>query len=391
MEAAAQFEYPLPILAIDTDKIVIETSELYEGSLLVKNAGGGTLSGRITSNVSGLTFSPDTFDTNETRVYYNFTLDLYKTGDIIHSNAVIMSNGGEKYIPIYIKILFPTLVTKEDAVLTDLNDFYDYALKYPAAARQLFVSRDFMIWLVNINYEFPEIFEQLINDPNKERALDNFFILSKLKSRASLAFFDKRLEVRLKPGEKSMYYGSFQLTRLGHGYIEASLHLKNDAPWLRLGRTEISGGDFGTADTLSVSYSVDPLQLKSRFASETVCIAGEGGLELPVAVKTYSPISFRLSKETFIFQDVGEVLVYNNTGVDATVELSCKDSYVKFKARRFFVGAYGQIPFDIKITALQHAQFVLKKQPCVNTEIYIRAVYGSSVVTRTLRVTVCEF
>ena len=54
MDLIQQLEYPLPVLKILAEKIVIETSGSENGSLLVDNIGGGMLSGRAMSNSPAL-------------------------------------------------------------------------------------------------------------------------------------------------------------------------------------------------------------------------------------------------------------------------------------------------------------------------------------------------
>ncbi|MCL2699972.1 MAG: DUF5717 family protein, partial [Defluviitaleaceae bacterium] len=243
MDLIQQFEYPLPMLKILAEKIVIETSGNEKGALLVDNIGGGLLNGRVMSNSPALKFRETEFSGNQISLDYTCDTEGLKPGDVVHSEIVVMSNGGEKAIPLIIKVIPASIVTAEDIKLTSLKDFLAYAKKYPAQARRMFTSPDFAVWLTNMSYEYMDIFEHLVHDANKERALENFFILSKLKNRAVLSIDRKTFYIDVGPEQKDLITGEITVRKTGWGFVEADI-TADDEDWLAVSPDRLTTGRF---------------------------------------------------------------------------------------------------------------------------------------------------
>jgi len=52
---------------------------------------------------------------------------------------------------------------------------------------------------------------------------------------------------------------------------------------------------------------------------------------------------------------------------------------VRFAARSYIVGAYGEIPFEIKLSAFLSAQLFFRKTAYMKTALEVRAVAGGHV------------
>lgn len=389
MEIMEQFEYPLPVLDIDTEKIVIETTGSCEGSFKIKNAGGGLLSGSIMSNSRAITFYPDSINKNDINVTYQVNPDVYKVGDVIHTGVVIMSNGGEKIIPIIIKITPPAIITKEDVKISTLKDFMAYSRRFPLPARQLFMSKDFMMWLISIEYEFMEAFEQLTKDPVKERAVDNFLILSGLKKKTKIMLLEDKIEVSLKPLQKGIYYGAIPIKKSGYGYVEEEVYTKNGAPWLKLSTDKVISADFGGEETAEIRFSIDTVLIKTKYAAETVCVGGDG-CRACITVKRLPFLQVKLSKESFAQEDKGWIKITNHAGCDLMLDILLQDTFIKLEGKKYFVGEYAEIPFEVKLSAFQAAQMSIRKQPYLNTIISIRGNLDGTPIRKNVSLSVGE-
>lgn len=382
MDIREQFEYPLPVLKTEVEEIEIEAYGAYTGGILVANDGGGLLTGRIESNSPSVTFTPRQFTGNEIKVSYSLSLEHYRPGDIIRTGAVIMSNGGEKILPIIVKIIAPAIITKEGFKIAGLNDFFSYGEEYPIPARQLLMSREFMEWLLGIGYKHMEVFEQIIKDPNKERALDNFFIISKLKEKTTLALLEKKVALTVAPCEKEPVPGVIPVQRTDKGFVEAEIKVKHESPWIKLVGNRLTGADFQENNLALIRYYAEPALLPGRYGRDIVMIGD--GLAVPVTLKKSKLLLFTLSKEIYGFDDVGEITVFNNSGRDLKLEIATGDTYLKFEGKKYFIGAAAKIPFTTKVTALTAAQLSLKKQPFIHTSIEIKTIIADEVYKKTL-------
>lgn len=393
-----RFEYPLPVLSVNTDLLVIETKDRYEGWIKIKNTGGSTLSGRILSRSRSITFEPSTWESNEADIAYRFTPDAsdgWKPGDVLDTCAIICSNGGEKKIHITVKLTKMAITTPENITVANVRDFYDYAAKYPAQARRLFTDSEFYMLLLATGFEYMEAYEQLHKDMNRDRAMDNFFILAGLKKKTSLSVPKRYLEFTRKPIDTAMIYGNFLVHKSDSGFFEAPLTTQNNAPWLALSADRLITSDFNDADAAVVNFSIDPLRIRGRYAREMVIIGaeaetdGENAVEL--VFKRLAPLTVRLPREAYHFEDQGVVEVVNNTGGDLLLELFCEDSFVRFAARKYYVGERHEVPFDIKLSAFMAAQLMFRKLPFLRTSIEVKTVYRDTVLRKKLPITVGEW
>jgi hypothetical protein len=384
MELIKQLEYPLPILKILAEKIVIETSGSEDGSLLVDNIGGGILSGRVMSNSPALRFRDPEFSGNQVSIVYTCSTDGCKPGDVIQSEIVVMSNGGEKSIPLIIKVIPAMIVTAEDIKITSQKDFLAYAKKYPAQARKLFTSPEFMMWLSDMGYEFMDIFEYLVRDSNKERALENFFILGKLKNRAVLSIANKTHYINVNPEQKDLITGEITVHKTGWGYIEADVITDGGEDWLSVTPECLSAGMFSQKDIALIKYSINTAKLKGKMSRADIRISG--GLQAALVVKKKTHISISSDKSCYDSEDSGKLRVVNNCGGDIMLDISVRDGFVKFEGKRYYMGATAEIPFNVKLSTLQMAQIGLKRQPFFETEIYVTTNIGSKQIKRTVRV-----
>lgn len=369
MDIVELFESPLPVLSTDIEKIAVETAGNYEGSFVIKNNGGGELSGKILSNSSVIKFTPDSFNSKRTTVFFTLDISIYKPGDIIKTSAVIMSNGGEKIIPVVIKALPFCIETKENFKITSLKDFYRYAKKYPISARHVFMTQDFSAWLMGILYPHMDSYEKLSRDPNKERALDNFFILNKLKKQSYLTPVEKSVSITVNPYKDNVVGGSLTIHRSVWGYSEASLVKESGAKWLTLDKEKLTSQDFDENNTASVGYRIETRFLTGKTACERIIV--DKNSYVTIYVKKHPPLSVNLSNETFLPNDKGYLSVTNNTGKDIVIDVSATESFLRFEGGRYFIGGFAKIPFDIKITSLQSAQFMFKRRPSVTAAILV--------------------
>jgi len=381
----ANMTFPPPILHADIDSIKIETNDSHSGSFTIKNIGGGTLSGHVLSRFSGLVFEPTTWTGNRQTICYTLGAAGLPSGTA-EGIFYISSNGGEIELPVSATLSKMTIATDEGHTITSLADFFEYAQAHPAQARRLFVDGEFYMLLLAIGYQYMEVYEALHKDSNRERAMDNFFILSGLKPRTTLCIPNRRLVFTQNPNDTTMLYGNIQVYKSDFGYADAQV--TTSVPWLNFYASRLTTSDFKDTLSAALHFSIDPTQIAENYVREQVTIGTD---IIEISYRRNPPLSMKLSRTTYRFDDSGTIDITNNTGQDMRVEVFCPESYVRFSAKSYLVGANGQVPFGIKLSPFLSAQLFFRKLPYMKTELEIKATVPGAVYVKKLPVVVGEW
>ena len=391
MDVKNLFEYPLPIINKEQNKIFIEASKIHKGTLTIKNDGGSVLEGRIMSNSHFLVFEPEYFNGNICEIDYTMDLNIYNTEDMIHADAVIVSNGGEHTIKFLIKITPHILETKEGHKITSLKDYLTLYKKNSIAAKQLFASYDFMVWLYESGYEYMDLYEHFKSDANKERGLNNFFIFNKLKNKSILSLKDEDINIKINPYVGKIYTGVITVKKVGFGFIQEKLVLENKSPWLKLEKEEITAGDFKTSDTINIAYTIDKSLIRKNIENDTVMLTnGIGKVNVSVAVSKF--LGVKLEREYIDIKDNGYIIVNNYSGQPIDIEIIPKDSFLKFESNAYKINRNVKLEFNIKLskTQLLFQKSIIKK-PIFETEIDVKSYFQDKTYIKTLKLTVGNF
>ena len=392
--AIESLEYPLPQLDVDTEHIFLD----HESRFNIQNTGGSLLAGRILTSMPSLTATPSQFEDNNISVvlrYNESETDGYKPGETIETSIIITSNGGEKTIPVTIRLSQMAINTPDGWAIYNINDFYEYSQKNPIHARRVFTTSEFYMLLLTTGYKYMDIYENLHKDVHRERAMDSFFVLSGLKGKTTISLPRDKMEYSQKPFDYSMIYGSFIVQKSDWGFFEAPVSTAYGATWLKLFSERLITTDFNEANAGVVKFTIDPLSINGRYATETVIIGGKndagGNKTIEIIFRRPPLIKTRLNKEAFRYTDQGVIDVTNNTGEKLLVELFCKDSYVRFDNKKVYIEEHGSIPFIIKLSKFMAAQLKIKKQAVIKSSIEIKTHIGDKLHKSELAIMVGEW
>jgi len=367
------YEYPLPTLEVSTTSLSLDANNP-QGSFTIKNSGSGQLTGYILSRQNGLTFTPSHFKGNSQIISYNLSSDAFSSaGKIQETRAYICTNGGELTLPVYINPSPMNIPTEEGRQITHIKDFYYYAQAHPQEARRLFTSSEFYMLLLSTGYPYMEIYESLHKDPNRERAMDSFFILSGLKTKTNLSLETESINILLKPSEKPQAY--FYVSKSDSGYADAPISALDSAPWLNFSANRLASADFDKDNRARVGLTINPALVPGSFARTRILIGPEpkSGNILNLTVSRTAPLILRLNREGYRYEDRGSIEVENNTGSDMTIDLACRDRFVRFFIGTYTVGATHSIPFEIRPSAFTSTRKLFRKLPYISTYVDIRA------------------
>ena len=241
--------------------------------------------------------------------------------------------------------------------------------------------------LLSTGYEYMEVYESLHKDPNRERAMDNFFILSGLKTKTQLTLETNHLNIIQKPTESSFH--TIQIQSSDNGYADSPI-TTGGAPWLTLDTTRLISNSFNN-NKATLGFTIDPAQMPNAFASEQIQIGPEPSNTLTLSVRKAPPFTLRLSRTGYRYEDRGTIEVENNTGMNMTVEVYSRERYVRFYTSAYTIGPAHSIPFEIRPQAFASAQRIFRRLPYISTYVDLRAHCPGQVFQKRLFLTIGEW
>ena len=102
-------------------------------------------------------------------------------------------------------------------MIANIAEFYEYSLVNSDGARRMFTDSEFYMLLLATGYPYLEVYENLHKDANRERAMDNFFILSGLKEETKVFAKQRKLEFASSINEPLK--GRFEVRKTDVGYV----------------------------------------------------------------------------------------------------------------------------------------------------------------------------
>jgi len=228
-----------------------------------------------------------------------------------------------------------------------------------------------------MQYEHMEMYEHFSRDPNKERAVDHFLILNKLKDKAAVyaSNADIQIPVRADAPDET---GCITLRRSTWGYLDVTLQAPEAAKWLKLTKERLTSADFNENGEAEVFFIVLPKLLTMKRQTARVAVLAEGLPvdEIRITAARHAGVTAKADREFYGFADAGKLLVSNRTGADLAVEIYAADSFVKFDHMKYPVGETAAIPFSIELSGLQTVQAALRKRAFMESEVQVRWVSG---------------
>lgn len=371
------FEYPLPKIQVDLQKISINTSNQTEGKFNIKNIGGGELKGQVLTNTNCIILHNEVFESNNIDIHYYITPSIYNNGDFIKSEIIIISNGGEIIIPIEIKIFKSNYLQYVNNKFYTIKEFYDFYTKNHKEAIKLFNSFEFVIWLKNIKFKHIDIVENFLKDSNKQRAIDNFFVLSKVKEKASFFILENKIIYDYYTLNDETF-GNIKLKLDGQGYFENKILKDNNCDWFFIQNEIINSKDFDENGEFNLKYKIIKHYIKNLFQKTKIKFSNKAEF-IDIEIYKKFPINFVLEKYYYEMFDTGIFKIYNNFYENVFIEILPKDTFIKFEKEKYLIKEYQEIKFNIKITGFLKAQIDFNKTPFISTDILINAIIKNKV------------
>ena len=372
-------EYPLPNIKINVDKIAINMNEKIDGFINIKNIGGGILSGEIISNTDCVVLDRESFEGNDINIFYSLDTSLYSGGDFIKSSIIILSNGGEICLPVFINILKLDYLKCGEDKIYEIKDFYNYYLKDYVEAIRIFYSYEFILWLKNIQFKHIHIVEEILKDANKQRAIDNFFVLAKMKEKAYIKIEQKHFKYKYFTANKNKeIIGYIPIKLIGTGYFEDEITIENDVDFIQILKNKINNRDFDKNGFYNLEFKIIKEKIENFFERKKI-IFNKSKETVIIELNKKKPIEIIFEKDYFSYVDKGLLKVLNNTEEDIIIEILPKDTFVFFEGKKYLLSKYTEIGFEIKVSPFLKAQMDFVKNPNIKSEILIKTFIKDSI------------
>ncbi len=390
MDFIEQLEYPLPILRAGLDQLTVETTlSGTTGSFTVENIGGGVLEGSVMSHNPCLRFNQERFKGNRLTLSYHIQPTGYRLGEVMRTSLVLMTNGGEKTVPVTVRILPPALLTEEGLELSCLKEFAAYAQQEGNRRKGavLFASSAFLPWLMQLGFEQPDLYTFINQDDNKERALYNFLYANGLVGKPLLTCQNPRIIIEVLPNVLEMLTGRVEIVKSGWGFVAEELVMpsETECPWLDVAPKKLTMADFDGIDSALLTYRINTGRLSGGI--QTACVK-LGDVSLRFEVRRQKAFHCSLSQPFFGFDDTGLLCFENRLGKPVNVVVSASENFIKLQQERFAVKEQTKIPVSFRLPALLSAQRAMKRLPPLTGLIHVKAVRGDFIYEKTLKVTV---
>lgn len=361
-----------PILTTSTNELNIEISafSIYTGAIRIKNIGKGDLEGRIFSKMSYAQFTPNEWQDNEPVILYRIDTKAMMWGRRYEDVWLIESNGGEQEISVHIDVKKPLLIINEHHSISSLEEFSVYAKDNWNSAKNVFFSPLFSNWLIqNKELRLHRIYSQLSMTTHKDWALEHFIRLTGYKQKPSLWIQEQVRKIVLFPPYDMPIEKGIIVRKKGWGLID--IDLKSNVKWIRLSKTHYTYEDF-RQDKLIINYEILGDRINNKKEIGYIYIIYEDvRISYEVRVTAKEIFSITLSKKSYAQEDNGFLIIENNTGEDAMIEISPQEQWIQFETRKYLISKRAEIPFIVRLTSWD--KFGLGKKPYYQTIINVKS------------------
>lgn len=372
------------VSASNITTLYIQTSlgVAHTGQLTLTNRGGGLLSGRIQAE-AGLEFSTTQFQKNHLSITYTLTANVQAR----EQSATVLTNGGA-YRLVFVTEQVPQALIIQGEKLRDLKAFYTFSQNNPRIAKGVFLKQEFGYWLTAIDYAHVPVYEQLRQDPNRERGFDNFWIFNEFKSPAKVTLQNDRQHFDINPFTNDDYQGTLTLSLDSPGHIDQALIASH--PAIRLDRERVSTTDFKHTGELSVGYSIDKNWLDDPLCEATITLTDCEGL-VHITTRKLAPVVIELSPNHCTIKDTMTLTITNNTSKPIKIDVTPSDNFVKVDTFSYMVTDTLEIPVHVRLSKLMQARKTMKKQHIFTSVLKVSAHLRDKRIYKDIQLTVGDF
>ncbi|MBQ4530321.1 MAG: hypothetical protein IJA36_06895 [Lachnospiraceae bacterium] len=219
-----QFEYELPEITLSTSRVECSMyqGENFKGTFEIN--GTKEILGYITVSSPRMRCCINSFKGTRNVIEFEFDSRGMQEGEVIKGKFDIISNGGEYSLP-FVANIEKCHIESSMGNVKNLFHFANLAQNSWNEALKIFVSPDFTKIFVNHDRQYLPLYEGLLENTDKNYAMEEFLIAIRKKSPV-LIDVEKKKEIYLEIDENTRE--SIPLTKKNWGYFEILVESDSD-------------------------------------------------------------------------------------------------------------------------------------------------------------------
>lgn len=277
------FEYEMPELLVSESHlhVYVEAGLKTEGSFCVKNKEGIRMKGVLYVTGKLLVLKDTNFVGTECELLYSVDAKALQAGDVHTGSISIISDCGERQLPFSIHVTDPVYESSVGEI-KDMFQFTNLARMNWREAVEFFVSSEFPNITLRKDAKALLAYEQLMESPDKDRALEEFLVFIHKKKRCEFKISQETLE--LTAGNEN-YQEQFTVKKEQWGYLHFSV--TTTSAHIVPAKTEYVADDFVNGQA-EISFVVNAQQMKpGKHYAEIICKDARQEFRVPVVVHKY--------------------------------------------------------------------------------------------------------
>lgn len=250
-----KFEYVHPELDVSETAIdlLLREGESHRGELCFGAKDGSVIRGMLVSDNRRILLSEDRFQGKVIRVTYGVDTAGLKPGSVCTGNIVIMSDVGEKSVPVRFSIRTGQISSSKGA-LKNLDDFAALAREDYREAFRIFTGKDFLTFSEKERKSYLGLYKGMSHNPVTYQHMEEFLIGAGKKDPVRLSLDkDQKETLKLEGSMKDTLY----IYRSTWGYLRAEVETEGD--FLEVDKKIITSEDF-----IGSVYGLEYIILRDR-------------------------------------------------------------------------------------------------------------------------------
>lgn len=224
--AKGNFEYEQPAIVISEETISVEVpaGEVFCGKFSVRNREMRVMKGVLYSSDEVMELNERQFIGADNEISYTVHGEYAAPGEVHKGTVTIVSEFGEVLLPFTVKII-PVACNSSEGEIRDLFQFVGLAQSDWFEAKRLFTEDSFAKTILGDREEETTVYRLLRKCRSVDRALEEFLVYTKKKSRIQIKA-DKTV-LRFQPGDKAIM-DRITVTRDTWGHTDVIVETEGD-------------------------------------------------------------------------------------------------------------------------------------------------------------------
>jgi hypothetical protein len=209
-------------------------------------------------------------------------------------------------------------------------------------------------------------------------------ILTGFKQPIQIAVGQTQFTFKVNGFDKNAVHGAIPVHKRGWGFFPDSIRTQGGAPWLTILTTMTQA--LQDSEEGVIEFLIDPQRISGRYGMEKILLTDNPANDVSIVAVKSPAFRAAADKEVYALGEEGKIRVENTTGGDLLLEVLPSEGFLRFEAKKYFIAAHAEIPFLVKMTAMQ--SLARRKHPMTAALIELRATAADVRITQRVKIIV---